>query len=206
MTPAVADIPAGKREATKAANRAAILAAARHVFADVGFGAASVRDVIRRTGLATGTFYNYFPDKESLLREILDETADEARARVRAARKGASTIEEFVGRAYRAYYEFLAEDPETFELLRRNAGTIGVLFDEPALGAGTEDLRLDIEAAVAAGVLPAHDTDLMAAAMVGAGIEVGVHMLGREPYDIDAATRFVTDLFVGAFERLREPS
>ena len=203
MIDAVADVPAGKREATKAANRAAILAAARGVFADVGFGAASVRDVIRRTGLATGTFYNYFPDKQSLLREILDGAAEEARLRVSAARRGAATIEDFVGRGFRAYYEFLAEDPELFDLLRRNAGTIRALFDEPALGAGREDLRRDLDTAVAAGVLPAHDTDLMAAAMVGAGIEVGVHMLGREPYDIDAAAQFVSGLFVAGLERLR---
>ena len=83
----VIDAPAaGKREATKAANRAAILAAARVVFADIGFGAASVRDIIRRTDLATGTFYNYFPDKESVLREILDETTErDPRARARGA-------------------------------------------------------------------------------------------------------------------------
>ena len=48
-----------------------------------------MRDIIRRTDLATGTFYNYFPDKESVLREILDETTGEIRVRVRAARRGA---------------------------------------------------------------------------------------------------------------------
>jgi AcrR family transcriptional regulator len=199
----LAAVPPGKREATKAANRAAIVAAARDVFAEIGFGAASVRDVIRRTGLATGTFYNYFPDKESLLREILDDAADEARVRVRAARQGATSLEDFVAGGYRAYYEFLAEDPERFELLRRNSGTIRVLFDEPALGAGTDELHRDLEDAVAAGILPAHDTDLMAAAMIGAGIEVGIHMLEREPYDVDAAVHFVTGIFVAGLERLR---
>ncbi len=203
MSDVLAEVPPGKREATKAANRAAIVAAAREVFAEIGFGAASVRDVIRRTGLATGTFYNYFPDKESLLREILDDAADEARVRVRAARQGATSLEDFVARGYRAYYEFLAEDPERFELLRRNSGTIRVLFDEPALGAGTDELRRDLEDAVAAGILPAHDTDLMAAAMIGAGIEVGIHMLEREPYDVDAAVHFVSGIFAAGLERLR---
>ena len=203
MTDIADGAPPGRREATKAANRAAIVAAAREVFADIGFGAASVRDIIRRTGLATGTFYNYFPDKESLLREILEDTAQQARARVQAARRGAATLEEFVERGYRAYYAFLAEDPERFELLRRNAGTIRVVFDEPALGAGTEELRADLEAGVTAGILPQHDTALMAAAMIGAGIEVGVEMLGREPYDVDAAAQFVTGVFIAALERLR---
>ena len=122
--------------------------------------------------------------------------------RVRAARQGATSLEDFVARGYRAYYEFLAEDPERFELLRRNAGTIRVLFDEPALGAGTEELRRDLQDAIAAGVLPDHDTELMAAAMVGAGVEVGIHMLGREPYDVDAAVRLLTGIFVGGLQRL----
>ena len=43
----------------------------------------------------------------------------------------------------------------------------------------------------------------MAAAMIGAGIEVGIHMLEREPYDVEAAVRFVTAVFVAGLERLR---
>jgi hypothetical protein len=41
-------------------NRQAILDAAREVFGELGYDAATVRDIIRRTGLASGTFYNYY--------------------------------------------------------------------------------------------------------------------------------------------------
>ena len=78
---------AGRRERTKAANRAAILSAGREVFAEIGFGAASVRHIVRRTDLAAGTFYNYFPDKEAVFRDLVGEVAEEARRRVRAARR-----------------------------------------------------------------------------------------------------------------------
>jgi AcrR family transcriptional regulator len=189
---------AGRREQTKAANRAAILAAARGVFAQDGYGAASVRDIVRATDLAAGTFYNYFPDKEAALRALLDDAAVEARARLRAARASARTLEEFVSSGFRAYFEFLAQDPLTFQLLRRNAGTIRTLFGRPALVAGTDELRADLEAAVAAGVVPPHDTDLMARAMAGAGLEVGARMIERDPLDVDGAVTFVTKLFVAA--------
>jgi AcrR family transcriptional regulator len=85
----------GKRERTKQANRAAILEAAREVFSDIGYGAATVRDVIRRTDLAAGTFYNYFPDKESVFRALIEDAAEEARVHVRAARRAGRTFEEF---------------------------------------------------------------------------------------------------------------
>jgi AcrR family transcriptional regulator len=186
----------GKREATKAANRTAILDAARVVFSQIGYGAATVRDIVRETDLATGTFYNYFPDKESVLHALLDEAASEIRSRVRAARTASRTVEEFVEGGYRAYYGYLVEDPETFELMRRNAGTIRSLFDEPALGAGIEELREDLEAAIASGLLPEHDVDFMASAMVGAGFEVAVRMLERDPHDVEEAVAFVTRLFL----------
>jgi AcrR family transcriptional regulator len=195
-------VATGRRERTKAANRAAILAAARRVFIDLGYGAASVRDIVRATDLATGTFYNYFPDKESVLAALVDEIAVEARARVRAARMAADTLEGFVAGGFRAYFEFLVEDPETVALMRRNAGTIRTKFDEPALGAGIDELRTDLETAVRAGAIPPHDEDLMAAAMVGAGVEVGLRMVEADPPDVERAVSFVTKVFVGAFERV----
>jgi AcrR family transcriptional regulator len=195
---------ATKRERTKAANRAAILVAARDVFSDLGYGAASVRDIVRATDLATGTFYNYFPDKEAVLRALVDEIAVEARARVRAARTAATTIEGFVADGFRAYFEFLAEDRARLALMRRNAGTIRALFDEPVIGAGVDELRDDLEAGISSGALPPHDSELMAVAMVGAGLEVGIRMVERDdPPDVEGAVAFVSDVFLGAFERMR---
>jgi AcrR family transcriptional regulator len=199
VTSASATRAAGKRERTKQANRDAILAAARAVFSDIGYGAASVRDIVRRTDLASGTFYNYFPDKESVLRALVDEIVVEARLRVRAARAGATTLEAFVADGFRAYFAFIAEDPQTVRLISRNAGTIRTLFDEPALGAGIAELRADLDAGIAAGALPEHDTGLMAAAMVGAAVEVGLAMVAREPVDVESSAAFVTSVFVGAF-------
>jgi AcrR family transcriptional regulator len=189
-------LPAGRRERTKQANRAAILDAAREVFCDIGYGSATVRDIIRRTDLASGTFYNYFPDKESVFRALVEEAAVEARERVRRARTAATTLEAFVRDGYLAYFEFLAEDPLTFELTSRNAGTVRALFDEPVLGAGVDELRDDLDAAVASGLLGPVDSDYLAAAMVGVGFEVAVRMLRREPVDPVGAADFAAALFL----------
>src|SRR3954451_19478105 len=187
----------GRREATKQANRAAILEAAREVFSELGYGAATVRDIVRRTDLATGTFYNYFPDKEAVFRALLDEAAAQTRARVREARRRAGTLDEFVREGYRAYYTFLASDPTTFEIMRRNAGDIRALFDTPALGAGFEELEADLRVAMDAGLVPPHDARYMAAAMVGAGFEIAIRMLESDPPDVDGATAFAAHLFLG---------
>ena len=192
----------GRREATKAANRAAIIAAARAVFADLGYGGASVRDVIRRTDLASGTFYNYFPDKESLFRAVVEESAVEVRSRAQVARRQARSLEEFVAAGYREYFGFLASDPEAFSLMRRNSGTIRAMFDEPIFGAGIDELAADLRTAIDAGIVPPLDVEYMASAMVGAALEVGVAMVKREPPDVEGATRFATSVLLGGIERL----
>jgi len=86
----------GKRERTKTANREAILAAAREVFTKLGYGATTVRDIIRATDLASGTFYNYFKSKEEVFQAIQDENALRVRPRLRAERIRARSVEEFI--------------------------------------------------------------------------------------------------------------
>src|SRR3954467_12144543 len=68
---------AGRREQNKAENRAALLKAARSVFAEIGYGAAGVRDIVRRTDLASGTFYNYFKDKAEIFEAVVREMSVE---------------------------------------------------------------------------------------------------------------------------------
>jgi AcrR family transcriptional regulator len=187
----------GRRERTKAANRAAILEAALAVFGELGYDAATVRDVIRRTDLASGTFYNYFPDKEAIFRALVEQTGDEARRRVRTARAGARSARGFVEDAYRAYFEFMVEDPATSAFLRRNAGTIPAFFGDRVVPQGTNELAEDLRAAMARGELPEVDVDYCAHAMIAVGLELGARMLDRDPPDVDGATRFATELFLG---------
>jgi AcrR family transcriptional regulator len=193
---------ASKRERTKASNRQSILEAGRDVFAELGYDAASVRDVIRRTGLASGTFYNYFPDKESVLRALLEDSALEWRRRVREARARARTLEDFVVGGYRAFFAFIADDPTLFAVLRRNAPIIRALVDEPMLGAGLDELLDDLHAAMARRRMPELDAEYMTAAMAGVGFEVGIRMVEREPVDVEGATAFATALFLGGIERM----
>jgi AcrR family transcriptional regulator len=192
----------GKRAAGKARNRELILDAARAVFAQLGYDAASVRDVIRGTQLASGTFYNYFDDKESVFRAVIDESAQEVRRRLRTVRAGAGTLEEFVGDAYRAWFSFVVEDRMVSKLMQRNAGPIRSLFGDPLLGAGVDELLDDLELAIARGDLPPVDADFLAGAMVGVGLELGIRMAERTPVDIDGAARFATELFLGGIGRL----
>ena len=62
---------AGDRKARSAERREAILAAALEEFSDRGFEATRLDDVAKRAGVAKGTIYLYFRDKESLFQELI---------------------------------------------------------------------------------------------------------------------------------------
>ncbi len=64
---------ASPREARGAARREAILAAALDEFSECGYEAARLDDVAKRAGIAKGTIYLYFRDKETLFQELIRE-------------------------------------------------------------------------------------------------------------------------------------
>src|SRR6201989_3269507 len=116
-------IPGSRRELTNTQNRDTILEAARLVFAQLGFGATTVRDIIRATPLASGTFYNYFKSKEEVFQAIQDEMALTLRPRLRDDRLKARTVEEFISSTFRSFMEFVAEDHVSVRTIRHTADT-----------------------------------------------------------------------------------
>src|SRR6266849_1384030 len=61
----------GGRVRRSAARREAILAAALDEFSARGFAATRLDDVAQRAGVAKGTIYLHFEDKESLFQELV---------------------------------------------------------------------------------------------------------------------------------------
>ncbi len=182
---------ASRRDLTKAQNREVILSAARSVFAQMGFAKATVRDVIRATPLASGTFYNYFKSKEEVYQALRDEAALAIRPPLRQARLAAETPEEFLSSGFRAFFAFV--------LSRRDAGAVAETsrfrMDSPEVLAGFAELREDLEKAVARGVFPPIDAGLLASSIVGVAFELAQQVkAGRDAED---ATRFATALLLG---------
>ena len=58
-----------RREKNKKNNRSIIIKAGIDIFLEKGISQTTVRDIIRSTDLASGTFYNYFKSKEEVLIE-----------------------------------------------------------------------------------------------------------------------------------------
>jgi AcrR family transcriptional regulator len=200
-----AEAGGGRREQRKAENRKKLLEAARKVFAEKGYGEATARDIVRQTDLASGTFYNYFDDKQDAFMALLDEMSEKGRALVRAQRQDTKlSLEERVSNAYRAYFEWAVEENDLFDVFRRNAGVIALMPDREPFELGISELIEDITAWAEAGDLPAADYGYLATAAVGMGFQIATHLVEREPPDLDGATRFCTRMFMGGVKALSD--
>lgn len=187
----------GKRARAKAANRQAILEAARQVFARMGADAATVRDIIRETDLAAGTFYNYFRSKEEVFEALANEGVQRFRSRLASVRARATSLEAYLKAAYSAYFEFLNEEnEEAIERGAPHAAMIGVRVDTPEMHAVFEEIRADFEHVAQASGLSLSDSGFLTAAAIGIAREVGDHMLRRRPVDTAGAVEFATQLFM----------
>jgi len=202
--PGIAKIATSKREANKASNRIAILRAARSVFAEMGHGAASVRDIIRRTELAAGTFYNYFRDKDQIFRAVVEELTGQLRVRHASGRRQTTTALAFVEATFRDYFTFIAADPELVALARRSAGAIRTLLDQPEIAPLFQDLLADVQDAIARSVLPPIDAHYFATAVAGVAFEISIAMVKRDPVDPEAATQFASQFVLGGLRQLEK--
>lgn len=67
-------IPVSKQNKER---RQKLLGCALSLFAEKGYFDTPVREIIVQSGFGTGTFYNYFSDKEDILKALLEEFAEQ---------------------------------------------------------------------------------------------------------------------------------
>jgi AcrR family transcriptional regulator len=195
----------GRREEQKAQNRAKLLLAARKVFAAKGLGEATARDITRETDLASGTFYNYFTDKEDAFRALMQELAESSRALVREQRSVPGlTLEQRIAAGYRAYFEWVVLERELFQVFRRNAGAIAMMPDGELFDAGIAELLEDMGEWEELRGLPERGLEYLATSAVGMGFQIATHLVDGEPPDVDGATDFCTKMFMGGVRALAE--
>ena len=100
-------ISAEREEAT----RQRILKAAFRVFIEKGFHRASIDDVVAACGLSVGAIYNYFPNKEELIRASIDDAGREETSALLADTQAVGSIWDRMERAMGGWWRGTVEIP-----------------------------------------------------------------------------------------------
>lgn len=187
----------GKREQTKTANRQAILEAAREVFGEIGLEAATVRDIVRKSGLSVGAFYNYYRSKEEVFDALADDGARRFKPILQAQSAKATDFESYLRAAVTAYFDFLATEHQA----RPRDGSAGEVTaharNTPELLAVFEEVRGVFAAIMDRDLSAQVDIDYLAAGCIAVAREIGDRMVERQPIDVAGASDFVVRLILG---------
>ncbi|MGO1500556.1 MAG: TetR/AcrR family transcriptional regulator [Marinobacter sp.] len=199
----------GKREQNRLRNRQAILDAARICFRNQGYENTTIRDLIQKTDLASGTFYNYFRSKQDIFAALLTDFLSGLNEHLIHSRRSANTAEEFIHCAYLALYSATARDPLIYELAHSNDRALKKVFGSGILELIMMSLEDDVRNAIEQKVLPEVDLEYLCAAFFGVAYETSLRVakrLYRHPEqaadEVDRATDFSTALFTGGLAKL----
>jgi len=120
----------GLRERKKQETRLQIADAARRLFLERGFEAATVTDIAEAAGVSPATVFNYFPTKEDLLYNRLESFEEELLDAIKGREPGEPILAAFARFVTRPRGMLASGEPEAGERLRAISRLIS---DSPAL-------------------------------------------------------------------------
>lgn len=100
------------------ATRQALLDAAEEVFGEKGYDGASVAEITRRTGVAQGTFYVHFAEKNATFSELVRHVNHKVRATSAQAVAGITDRVETERRGFEAFFDFVEDHPGIYRIIR----------------------------------------------------------------------------------------
>jgi AcrR family transcriptional regulator len=172
-----------------------LLDAAARLFAEQGYAATRVVDIVDAAGVAKGLFYWYFDNKEALFRELAAEIRRRLRRQQAAAMDpGAPALVRLLQGTI-ASVRFMAENAPFFSLLEVEGRNVSDVLRQ-----GTEQHVSDVTALIlegqADGTVTDNDpADLLALGVVGAvGQFSHFHRTGRIDLSLDELSGYVARL------------
>lgn len=183
------------------AKRDAILRAAIDVFAERGYFNAQVADVARAAGVAAGTVYLYFHNKDHLLVSIFERSMRDGLAESRAAVADLKDPRERLRRLARSHLARLGDDRNlaiVFQVELRQSTKFMERFSSTLLRDYLGLIRAAIADGQAAGLFRADIKATVAAKMLfGALDEMATNwILSTRRYSLQADADAVVDLFI----------
>ncbi|QIS09745.1 TetR/AcrR family transcriptional regulator [Nocardia arthritidis] len=103
--------------------RERILTAAAHIFAEHGYAAGTTNRIAERARISIGSLYQYYPNKDSILAELLTRHLDNDRAAdtIRRYRDRPESLEAIIRAFVRVVIENHLDDPQLLRIMIEQA-------------------------------------------------------------------------------------
>jgi len=186
------------------ATRAALIAAARALFAEHGYASVTTEEIVRRAGVTRGALYHHFADKRDVLRAVYEQIEAELAARLgEAVAPGAGSLETLAAGAERFLDACL--EPEVQRIALHDAPAVLGWEEWREIGAryGLGLIEALLRTGMEAGEIRRQPVTPLSHALLGALDEVA--MLVARADDPVAARADAGETLAGLVEALRPP-
>ncbi len=184
------------------ATRAALVAAARELFAERGYAGVGTEEIVGRAGVTRGALYHHFTDKEDLMRAVLHDLSRElAEASAAAALRETDQWRQILA-AVDAFLD-ACMDPAIQRIMMTDAPSV-LGWDEwreidTQYGLGL--VKASLEQAMETGLIERQPVDPLAHLLVGALDEAAMYISRAD--DSEAARREMGDSIERMLDGLR---
>ncbi|MCM3740665.1 TetR/AcrR family transcriptional regulator [Oceanobacillus luteolus] len=96
-----------------------ILTTAEQVFGEKGYYETSVAEITLRTGVAQGTFYNYFPTKKAVFDELIYQLSSDLRFAIKEAMEEQEGFEEKQRAGYHAFFKWVLDHRNLYSVVQQ---------------------------------------------------------------------------------------
>ena len=190
-----------RKPRTEADRKEQILAAALAVFDEKGYETATISDVVRRAGVAQGTFYLYFASKRDVVLELARRPMEEVAARMESAHTTATSFEGMIRLTAEIAFEWERPNMNLCRLMGQAKQSSSDFFESTAVTRRMRDVMVSMfRQAVDSGQMEPMDPEMAAVMfhLILSGALAEASATGDEAYarQVEAAT---TEVLVNAF-------
>ncbi len=186
----------GRRARKRREIRERIQQAAKELFLEIGYDHVTVEQVADRADVSRATFFNYYPSKAALLRELADTLTE----RLHRFLQDTSQAETSTQEQLRAFFLYTADAVQRTRRLSQDLFLESMRSPEEAEERSTDQLRLPYKSIVEAGqrrgdVDPAHDAEFLTEMIGGTLAALLMNWLSAPNYPLreraELAARFL---------------
>lgn len=171
-----------------------ILSAAAQVFYEKGYHSASINDITRMAGVASGTFYVYFDGKYTLYKFLLLQCSHMIRKHLHQATSDCKSRQEVERVGMQAWLEFVRKNPYVYHIIWESLYIDKELFRD-YYDTFCSAYMQGIDAGKAAGEIRSDiDSEVMAYSMMGISNFIGLNWCLFKDHGVDLSK--VTESFM----------
>lgn len=168
-----------------------ILKAAKEILADQEMGKSSIKAIAKRAGIATGTFYLYFTNKEALIDTVVKDLYTELLGIIKKERAQYTNIFDKLQASMEVCIQTFMKEKHLAKILLEHFPEINTALNTKFTDIENDLIRLtkqDLDELLELKLIPEQDTQVSATAFVGTFREVILSWLSNgEPADWEKA-------------------